>query len=138
MHQQHIFDSPPLLWTCSPVRSTSLTFSKIDLLRRTVAGVSFLSTLPAFEKLSINITSNNFAQPFVVQSNTPNPRTTFPCLKSLPNVTESVTSPSQFVESWQTSRLKNFAIEQWTPSRVWDLKDPFSTKKNKMVIPSES
>ncbi|KIJ92622.1 hypothetical protein K443DRAFT_428733 [Laccaria amethystina LaAM-08-1] len=79
----------------------------------------------ALEQLSINITSDNFAQPLVIQPNTLNPRTTFPSLKSLSIVTESLTSVPQFVKSWQTPRLKIFAIEQWTPSRVWDLKDFF-------------
>jgi len=105
--------------------STSLTFPKIDLLRLTVVSVSFLSNLPALEKLSINITGDNFAQHSVIQPNTLNPRTTFPSLKSLSIVTESLISVSQFVKSWQTPRLKIFAIEQWTPSRVWDLKDFF-------------
>jgi hypothetical protein len=79
----------------------------------------------ALEQLSINITSDNFAQLFVIQPNTLNPGTTFPSLKSLSIVTESLTSVPQFVKSWQTPRLNFFAIEQWTPSRVWDLKDFF-------------
>ena len=122
--ERHILDSPPAIVELLP-RLTNVTFLNINSLKLSDIGVSFLSTLPALEKLLINITGIDF---FQLPTNPPDVERVFPSLKLLAIVTEFLTSVSKFVTRWKPSRLETFAIERTychTNSHVWDLEGFF-------------
>jgi hypothetical protein len=85
--ERHILDSPPAIVELLP-HLTNVTFLNINPLKLSDVGVSFLSTLPALEKLLINIIGINFSQLPVIQSNTLGIESVFPSLKVLVIVTE--------------------------------------------------
>ena len=122
--ERHILDSPPAIVELLP-HLTNVTFLNINSLKLSDVGVSFLSTLPALEKLLINITDIDFSQLPVIQ---PDVESVFPSLKLLVIVTELLTSVSQFVKRWKPSRLERFAIERtycYDDPHVWDLEGFF-------------
>lgn len=122
--ERHILDSPPAIVELLP-HLTNVTFLNINSLKLSDVGVNFLSTLPALEKLSINITGINF---FQLPAIPPDVESVFPRLKFLAIATELLSSVSQFVTRWKPSRLERFVIERtycYAAPHVWDLEGFF-------------